>query len=65
MKVTVPSYVQGPASGIPNDTVISNVIATLTGSSEPNRVYVVSGHYDSRVTDLANFLDDAPGADDG
>jgi Zn-dependent M28 family amino/carboxypeptidase len=30
----------------------------------PNRTYVVSGHYDSRVTDLANFTSDAPGADD-
>jgi Zn-dependent M28 family amino/carboxypeptidase len=27
-------------------------------------VYVVTGHYDSRVTDVMNFTDDAPGADD-
>ena len=30
----------------------------------PDRVYVVSGHYDSRVTDVLNFTADAPGADD-
>lgn len=64
MTVTVPSYVQTPVSEIPNDTIISNVIATLKGSSEPNRVYVISGHYDSRVSDIMNFEDDSPGADD-
>lgn len=64
MVVTVPSYIQGPASGIPNDTRISNILATLTGSSDPNRVYVVSGHYDSRVTNILNGVDDSPGADD-
>lgn len=36
----------------------------LTGSKEPNRAYVVSGHYDSRVTDINNSTDDAPRADD-
>ncbi|KAF8953682.1 putative M28-family peptidase [Flammula alnicola] len=64
MTVTVPSYVQQPVPEIPNATVISNIVATLTGSKEPNRVYVVSGHYDSRVTNILNFIDDAPGADD-
>ncbi|KAK0441206.1 peptidase M28 [Desarmillaria tabescens] len=64
MTVTVPSYVQEPASSIPTSTVISNIIATLHGSSDPGRVYVVSGHYDSRNSDVDNFIDDAPGADD-
>ncbi|KAH9475288.1 putative zinc metalloprotease [Psilocybe cubensis] len=64
MTVSVPSYVQQPTSRIPNATVISNIVATLKGSTEPNRVYVISGHYDSRVTDILNFTDDAPGADD-
>ncbi|KAF9456924.1 aminopeptidase [Collybia nuda] len=64
MTVTVPSYVQGPAPRVPNDTVISNVVATLRGSKEPNRAYVISGHYDTRVTDVLNFVDDAPGAND-
>ncbi|KAH9479925.1 putative zinc metalloprotease [Psilocybe cubensis] len=65
MVVTVPSYVQQPVSGlVPKATVISNIVATINGSVEPNRVYVVSGHYDSRVTNILNFMDDAPGADD-
>ncbi|KAF5319481.1 hypothetical protein D9619_008758 [Psilocybe cf. subviscida] len=66
MVVTVPSYLQAAtkSGSIPHDTVISNIIATLKGTQEPNRVYVVSGHYDSRVTDILNFTDDAPGADD-
>jgi hypothetical protein len=64
MTVTVPSYIQQPASRIPTPTRISNVVATLRGSTDPNRVYVVSGHYDSRVTDVLNFTSDAPGADD-
>ncbi|KAH0580741.1 hypothetical protein H2248_002226 [Termitomyces sp. 'cryptogamus'] len=64
MTVEVPSYVQEPTSNIPNATVISNVVATLRGSEESNRVYVVSGHYDSRVTNVLNFIDDSPGADD-
>ncbi|KAF8584957.1 peptidase M28 [Ramaria rubella] len=64
MTITVPSYVQVPANNIPNDTVISNIVATLQGSSDPNRVYVISGHYDSRVTNVLNSVDDSPGADD-
>ncbi|KAF8907065.1 peptidase M28 [Gymnopilus junonius] len=65
MTVSVSGYVQAPIGTlIPNATLISNVVATLKGSVEPNRVYVVSGHYDSRVTDIDNFTDDAPGADD-
>lgn len=64
MTVAKQSYVQQPASRIPVPTRITNVVATLRGSSEPERVYVVSGHYDSRVTDVMDATSDAPGADD-
>lgn len=64
MTVEVQSYLQPVASRIPTPTVISNVIATLQGQDTPNRVYVVTGHYDSRVTDVMNATADAPGADD-
>ena len=64
MVVDVPSYLQQPASRIPTPTRISNVRATLRGSTDPERVYVVSGHYDSRVTDVMDAVSDAPGADD-
>jgi Peptidase family M28 len=64
MTVEVPSYIQQPSVRIPVPTRISNVVATLHGSASPDRVYVVSGHYDSRVTDVMNATSDAPGADD-
>ena len=64
MNVTVQSFVQQPATGIAVPTVISNVFATLQGTEGSNRVYVVSGHYDSRNTDINDFTNDAPGADD-
>jgi hypothetical protein len=64
MTVELQSYVQQPASRIPVATTITNVVATLRGSVEPGRVYVVSGHYDSRCTDVMDATSDAPGADD-
>ena len=65
MTVEKQSFVQPAGSPrIPVDTVITNVIATLRGDTVPERVYVVSGHYDSRVTDVLNATADAPGADD-
>ncbi|RPD75399.1 Zn-dependent exopeptidase [Lentinus tigrinus ALCF2SS1-7] len=62
--ISIPSYIQQPASRIPTPTNISDVVATIHGASDANRMYVITGHYDSRVTDIMNFTDDAPGADD-
>ncbi|MFC7550915.1 M20/M25/M40 family metallo-hydrolase [Plantactinospora sp. GCM10030261] len=64
MTVALQSYTQEPAPRIPTPTVITNVVATLRGSVTPERVYVITGHYDSRVTDVMDFTSDAPGADD-
>ncbi|MCT2586380.1 M20/M25/M40 family metallo-hydrolase [Actinophytocola gossypii] len=65
MTVEPQSYVQEPDGGrIPVPTRITNVVATLRGSTSPERVYVVSGHYDSRISDVMNATDDSPGADD-
>ena len=65
MTVAVQEFLQQPSmTAIPNPTNITIVFITLTGSKEPNRAYVVSGHYDSQVTDIYDFTDDAPGADD-
>ena len=64
MTVEKQSFVQPVGPRIPTPTVITNVIATIQGTTSPNRIYVVTGHYDSRVTDVLNFTDDAPGADD-
>ena len=41
-----------------------NVLATLRGASEPNRIVIMSGDIDSRVSDANNFTDDSPGAND-
>jgi hypothetical protein len=51
---------------IDKPTEIVNVVATLPGSqaASKDRMYVVSGHYDSRVTDVMNATADAPGAND-
>lgn len=64
MTVEVQSYVQGVASRIPFPVTISNVLATARGSQDPSRVYVMTGHYDSRVTDVLNYEADSPGAND-
>jgi hypothetical protein len=64
MTVEKQSFVQQPASRIPTATTITNLVATLKGSTDPNRAYLISGHYDSRVTDVMNSTSDAPGADD-
>lgn len=64
MTTELQSYIQEPASRIPVATRITNVVATLRGSVTPDRVYVVAGHYDSRVTDVMDATSDAPGADD-
>ena len=65
MTVELQSYIQEPDGGrIPVPTRITSVMATLRGSVSPERVYVVSGHYDSRVTDIMNATSDAPGAND-
>ena len=49
---------------IPEPTTLTNVIATLKGTTNPDRVYVVSGHYDSMCTSPTDAKCDAPGAND-
>ena len=43
---------------------LGNVLAVLPGTDSPERVLVVSGHYDSRVTDVLDSTSPAPGAND-
>src|ERR1700742_507770 len=64
MTVQQQTFTQPVASNIPVPTTITNVIATLKGTASPERFYVITGHLDSRVTDVLNFTSDAPGADD-
>jgi len=49
---------------ITTPALIQDVIAIQRGSGDPNRVVIISGHIDSRVTDVMNATSDAPGAND-
>jgi Peptidase family M28 len=65
MTVQQQTFVQQPVAGrLAAATSITNCIATLQGTANPQRFYVVTGHLDSRVTDLLDSTSDAPGADD-
>jgi hypothetical protein len=66
LDVQFQSHVHPVANRISKPTEIVNVVATLPGTqaASKNRYYVVSGHYDSRVTDVMNYTADAPGAND-
>ena len=41
------AFTQPKANRIPEPTVLTNVFAVLKGTKSPDRIYVVSGHYDS------------------
>jgi hypothetical protein len=64
MTVQQQTFVQSASSTLAAPTPITNVIATLAGTATPERFYVITGHLDSRVTDILNSTSDAPGADD-
>jgi Peptidase family M28 len=64
MTVELQSFVQPVSPRIPAPTRITNVVATLRGETAPERIYVVTGHYDSRASDVMDATSDAPGADD-
>ena len=49
---------------IPEPAEVMDVVAIQRGTSDPNRVVVITGHLDSRVTDVMNAKSDAPGAND-
>jgi hypothetical protein len=55
-----------PRGRVPQPTIITNVVATLKGTqpASENRLYVVSGHYDSMCTSPTDANCDAPGAND-
>jgi acetylornithine deacetylase/succinyl-diaminopimelate desuccinylase-like protein len=70
MTVGKQSYLQEaqppPGGRVPQPTTITNVVATLRGTQpeSSNRLYVVSGHYDSMCTSPTDAACDAPGAND-
>jgi Peptidase family M28 len=65
MSVQQQTFTQQPVTGrITAPTNITNTIATLQGTANPQRFYVITGHLDSRCSDVTDSVSDAPGADD-
>lgn len=58
------TFLQPKAARVPEPTNLTNVFAVLKGTTDPTRVYVVSGHYDSMCTSPTDAICDAPGAND-
>ncbi len=48
----------------PQSVEVMDVVAIKRGKRDPQRVIVMTGHLDSRVTDVMNITSDAPGAND-
>ncbi|MDQ3074245.1 MAG: M20/M25/M40 family metallo-hydrolase [Pseudomonadota bacterium] len=49
---------------VPTPTRVCNAVAIQRGTERPNDVVIITGHIDSRVTDVMDFTKDAPGAND-
>lgn len=66
LQVTMDEFTQPPGERNPQPVQVVNVVATLPGEQAEarDRIYVASGHYDSRVSDPMNATADAPGAND-
>ena len=66
LKVELDSFTAPPGRRIAQPTELVNVVATLPGeqAASADRIYVVSGHYDSRASDAIDATSDAPGAND-
>lgn len=66
LKVEMQSFEQPSGPRIPRPTRLTNIIAMLPGDkyTPEQRVYVVSGHYDSMPSSPTDSTSDAPGAND-
>jgi hypothetical protein len=49
---------------VPIPTKVCNAVAVQRGVERPNDVVIITGHIDSRVSDVMDFTKDAPGAND-
>ena len=58
------TFLQPKAPRIAEPTNLTNIVATLKGTTDPTRIYVVSGHYDSMCSSPIDGVCDAPGAND-
>lgn len=64
MTVEKQTYLQEKANRVPKPVDLTNVFAILKGTTDPGRIYVVSGHYDSMCGNPSDGECDAPGAND-
>jgi hypothetical protein len=64
LQVEKQTFLQEKAPRVAEPTNLTNIVATLKGTTDPTRVYVVSGHYDSMCTSPTDAKCDAPGAND-
>lgn len=67
MKVELDSFVitPGVSQRVPYSVTMKNVVATIQGSDpSDNRVILISGHLDSRNSDVLDSIQAAPGAND-
>jgi peptidase M28-like protein len=66
MTVEKQTFEQAKGPRVPQPTMLTNIVATLEGTQpeSANRVYVVSGHYDSMCSSPTDAKCDAPGAND-
>lgn len=66
LRVEVQDYTAPAGKRIPKPWPMQNVLAVLPGTAtgKAARTLVVSGHYDSRATDIMDAKSDAPGAND-
>ena len=66
LQVAFDEHTVQPTARIPKVTQVVNVVATLPGTDAlaKDRHFVVSGHYDSRASDVLDATSDAPGAND-
>ena len=63
LEIATPSQVM-TGNRVPTPTEVMDVLAIQRGTEEPERVIVISGHLDSRVSDVMDATSDAPGAND-
>jgi hypothetical protein len=66
LEVKTDTFTEPAADRIPQPTEITNVYAILKGTDAENakRIVLVTGHYDSRNSDILDVKGDAPGAND-
>ena len=66
IEVKTDEFTQEPGPRVPQPASLTNVYAVLKGtdSNWTQRIVLVTGHYDSRRTDVLDAAGDAPGAND-